>query len=88
MTHELTSAPALLSGSAQRISASDKALANSLPLCEFIQYSAQKAWAKTHALEAKPAILRATIQITRAATGKVEEYEIVGTADQHLNEGA
>lgn len=31
------------------------------------------------ALEARPAILRATIQITRAATGKVEEYEIVGT---------
>jgi hypothetical protein len=26
------------------------------------------------------AVLRATIQITRAATGKVEEYEIVGTA--------
>ena len=32
------------------------------------------------ALEAQPAILRATIQITRAATGKVEEYEIIGTA--------
>jgi hypothetical protein len=33
------------------------------------------------ALKAQPAILRATIQITRAATGKAEEYEIVGTAD-------
>ena len=32
-------------------------------------------------LQARPAVLRATIQITRAATGKVEEYEIVGTAD-------
>ena len=30
-------------------------------------------------LQARPAMLRATIQITRAATGKVEEYEIVGT---------
>lgn len=28
---------------------------------------------------AQPAILRATIQIKRAATGKVEEYQIVGT---------
>ena len=32
-------------------------------------------------LAARPAILRATIQITRAATGKVEEYEIVGTQE-------
>lgn len=32
-------------------------------------------------LQARPAVLRATIQITRAATGKVEEYEIVGTAE-------
>lgn len=32
-------------------------------------------------LAARPAVLRATIQITRAATNKVEEYEIVGTAD-------
>lgn len=39
-------------------------------------------------LKAQPAILRATIQITRAATGKVEEYEIVGTADQPMKEGA
>lgn len=31
------------------------------------------------AMKAAPAVLRATIQITRAATGKVEEYEIVGT---------
>ena len=33
-------------------------------------------------LQSRPAILRATIQITRATTGKVEEYEIVGTADE------
>lgn len=32
-------------------------------------------------LQARPAVLRATIQIKRAATGQVEEYEIVGTAD-------
>lgn len=32
-------------------------------------------------LQARPAVLRATIQIKRAATGLVEEYEIVGTAD-------
>jgi hypothetical protein len=32
-------------------------------------------------LQARPAVLRATIQITRAATGKVEEYELIGTAD-------
>ena len=29
-------------------------------------------------LAARPAILRATIQITRAATGKVEEYQLIG----------
>lgn len=34
------------------------------------------------AAKAAPAVLRATIQITRAATGQVEEYEIVGTAEQ------
>lgn len=33
-------------------------------------------------LEAKPAVLRATIHITRAATGKVETYEIVGAPTQ------
>ena len=33
------------------------------------------------AAKAQPALLRATIQITRAATGKVEEYEIIGTAE-------
>jgi hypothetical protein len=33
-------------------------------------------------LNARPAILRATIHVTRAATGKVETYEIVGTADE------
>lgn len=32
------------------------------------------------AVKAKPAILTATIHVTRAATGKVETYEIVGTA--------
>ena len=36
---------------------------------------------RTPAAKAKPAILTATIQITRAATGKVEEYEIVGTQE-------
>lgn len=30
-------------------------------------------------LTSAPAVLRATIQITRAATGKVEEYTIIGT---------
>jgi hypothetical protein len=59
MSHEVKSAPAILQGEAQRISAADKAAI---------------------ALKSTPAILRATIQITRAATGKVEEYEIVGTA--------
>jgi hypothetical protein len=38
-------------------------------------------------VKAAPAILRATIQITRAATGKVEEYEIIGTAAEST-EGA
>ncbi len=33
-------------------------------------------------LRSRPAVLRATIQVTRAATGKVEEYEIIGHADQ------
>jgi hypothetical protein len=32
-----------------------------------------------HAINAQPAILRATIEIKRAATGKTEVYEIVGT---------
>lgn len=31
-------------------------------------------------LESQLAVLRASIQITRKATGKVETYEIVGTA--------
>ena len=30
-------------------------------------------------LDARPAVLTATIQIIRAGTGKVEEYTIVGT---------
>jgi hypothetical protein len=34
---------------------------------------------KSCAIEAQPAILRATIEIKRAATGKTEVYEIVGT---------
>ena len=34
------------------------------------------------AAKAAPAVLRATIQVTRAATGKVEEYELIGTAEQ------
>ena len=33
-------------------------------------------------LHAQPALLRATIHVTRALTGKVDTYEIVGTADQ------
>ena len=37
------------------------------------------------ALQAQPAVLRATIHVTRAATGKVEEYEIVGTAEKGAN---
>jgi hypothetical protein len=28
---------------------------------------------------AQPAVLRMTVQVTRAATGKTETYEIVGT---------
>lgn len=31
-------------------------------------------------LRAQPAVLRATIHVTRAATGKVDTYELVGTA--------
>ena len=58
MTHLVHAQPAVLAGSATRISAADKAAMQ---------------------LQARPAVLRATIQITRAATGKVEEYEIVGT---------
>lgn len=30
-------------------------------------------------IRAKPAVFTATIQVTRAATGKVEEYTITGT---------
>jgi hypothetical protein len=33
-------------------------------------------------IQAQPAVLRATIHITRKATGKVETYEIVGTPTQ------
>jgi transcription elongation GreA/GreB family factor len=41
---------------------------------------ADKDAALTHAdFIAGKAVLNATIQITRAATGKVEEYQIVGT---------
>lgn len=36
-------------------------------------------------LNGRPALMRATVQITRAATGKVEEYEIVGTAEKGAN---
>lgn len=55
---KLSTLPALLVGTAGRISAADKAAMQ---------------------IASRPAILRATIQITRAATGLVEEYEIVGT---------
>lgn len=34
------------------------------------------------ALKAQQAVLTATIQITRKDTGKVEEYQIVGTTDK------
>jgi hypothetical protein len=34
---------------------------------------------KIEQIQAQPAVLRATIHITRKATGKVETYEIVGT---------
>jgi hypothetical protein len=34
---------------------------------------------KPQELQARPAVLRATIQIKRAATGKVEEYTVIGT---------
>jgi hypothetical protein len=30
-------------------------------------------------LQAQPAVLRATIHVTRAGTGKVDTYELVGT---------
>ena len=35
---------------------------------------------------AQPAVLTATIQITRAATGKVETYQIVGTPEPKKEE--
>lgn len=34
------------------------------------------------ALKAQPAVLRATIHVTRAATGKVETYELTGVTAQ------
>jgi hypothetical protein len=42
------------------------------------------------AVKAQPAVLRATIQITRAATGQVEEYTIVGTpiSEKEPNHGS
>jgi hypothetical protein len=40
--------------------------------------AAEKAEMQAKAL---PAILRATIHVTRASTGKVDTYEIVGTTD-------
>lgn len=33
-----------------------------------------------NAIQAQPAVFTATIQIKRAATGQVEEYQITGTA--------
>jgi hypothetical protein len=41
--------------------------------------------ARIPAAKAQPAVLQATIQIKRAATGKVEEYTITGTP---VKEGA
>lgn len=37
-------------------------------------------------IEAQPAVLRATISITRKATGLVETYELVGTPAPELKE--
>lgn len=37
-------------------------------------------------LAAQPAILRATITVTRAGTGKVETFEIVGTTEPQTGE--
>lgn len=37
-------------------------------------------------LVGQPGEVRMTIQITRAATGKTEEYELVGTAEIEENE--
>ena len=37
-------------------------------------------------IRAKPAILTAVIQVTRAATGKVEEYTITGTVPEEPKE--
>jgi hypothetical protein len=62
----ITSSPAAVQGVAGRIPAAEKAAMTAAILSK---------------MEAKPAVLRATIQITRASTGKVEEYEIVGTTD-------
>lgn len=42
-------------------------------------------------LTAQPAVFRASISITRAATGKVEHYELIGTpvvADEQPKEPA
>jgi len=37
-------------------------------------------------IEAQPAVLRATISITRKATGLTETYEIVGTPEPETKE--
>lgn len=34
---------------------------------------------KAHSIQADQAVLRATITITRAVTGKIEDYELIGT---------
>lgn len=63
MTQQVKAEPAILQGEARRISAAEKAAMA----------------ASITALAARPAVLRATIHVTRAATGKVDTYELVGT---------
>jgi hypothetical protein len=48
------------------------------PLTDVAPMNAQASPAEQQ-IQAKPAVLRATIQIKRAATGKVEEYTVIGT---------
>lgn len=63
MTQQVKAEPAILQGEARRISAAEKAAMA----------------ASSMALAARPAVLRATIHVTRAATGEVDTYELVGT---------
>lgn len=67
MTQQVKAEPAILQGEARRISAAEKAVIEAAIA------------ASITALAARPAVLRATIHVTRAATGKVDTYELVGT---------